>query len=88
MMVMTVLDYHLLEECACELLESGLRADFRLGLREVSRTFDVRILPIFTCNIIIMIIIIAVIIIIVIFIFIIIIITLCTLEVCPYELNA
>ena len=47
-----IISLHLLEECACELLESGLRADFRLGLREVSRTFDVRILPIFTCNII------------------------------------
>ena len=41
---------HLLEECICELLDSGLRADFRRGLRELSRTFDVRILPIFTCN--------------------------------------
>ena len=50
------LDPHLLDECACEPLESGLRTDFLLGLRElsrafdrgVSRAFDVRILPIFT----------------------------------------
>ena len=44
------INFHLLEECICELLDSGLRADFRRGLRELSRTFDVRILPIFTCN--------------------------------------